>query len=65
MCGGLTLIPHEILHAICYKKDVYMYNDFAHGLMFVVGTEDMSKSRFIFMWNTFLLVRVKAQYLSK
>ena len=42
-----------------------MYNDFAHGLMFVVGTEDMSKSRFIFMWNTFLLVRVKAQYLSK
>ena len=26
-----------------------MYNDLAHGLMFVVGTEDMSKGRFIFM----------------
>ena len=45
----LTLFPHELLHAICFKKDVYMYSDLAHGLMFVVGTEDMSKSRFIFM----------------
>lgn len=42
-------MPHELLHAICYKKDVYMYNNLAHGLMFVVGTEDMSKGRFIFM----------------
>ena len=49
ICGGLSLLPHELLHAICYKKDVYMYNDLAHGLMFVVGTEDMSKGRFIFM----------------
>ena len=24
-----------------------MYNDLSHGLMFVVGTEDMSKGRFI------------------
>ena len=31
------------------RKDVYMYNDLAHMLMFVVGTEDMSKGRFIFM----------------
>ena len=49
ICGGLSLLPHELLHAICYKKDVYMYNDLAHGVMFVVGTEDMSKGRFIFM----------------
>lgn len=49
ICGGLSLLPHEMLHAICYKDDVYMYNDLAHGLMFVVGTEDMSKSRFVFM----------------
>ena len=47
--GGLSLLPHELLHAICYRKDVYLYHDFAHGLMFVVGTEDMSKSRFILM----------------
>ncbi len=47
--GGLSLLPHELLHAICYKKDVYLYHDFAQGLMFVVGTEDMSKSHFIFM----------------
>ena len=47
--GGLSLLPHELLHAICYKKDVYLYHDFAQGLMFVVGTEDMSKSHFVFM----------------
>ena len=47
--GGLSLLPHELLHAICYKKDVYLYHDFAHGLMFVVGTEDMSKIHFILM----------------
>jgi len=47
--GGLSLLPHELLHALCYKKDVYLYHDFAHGLMFVVGTEDMSKAHFIFM----------------
>ena len=47
--GGLSLLPHELLHAVCYKKDVYLYHDFAHGLMFVVGTEDMSKAHFIFM----------------
>ena len=34
ICGGLSLLPHELLHAICYKKDVYMYNDLAHGLIF-------------------------------
>lgn len=49
LCACLTLFPHELLHAVCFKKDVYMYNDLAHGLMFVIGTEDMSKGRFIFM----------------
>ena len=47
--GGFSLFPHELLHAICYKKDVYLYQDLEHGLMFVVGTEDMSKWHFIFM----------------
>ena len=43
----LTLLPHEFLHAICFKKDVYMY--MADGGVFVCGTENMSKFRFIFM----------------
>lgn len=43
----LTLYPHEFLHAICFKKDVYMY--IANGGAFVCGTETMSKLRFIFM----------------
>lgn len=49
ICCVFSIIPHELLHAICFKKDVYMYQDLIHGLVFVVGTEDMSKRRFIFM----------------
>jgi len=43
------LIPHEILHAICFREDVYMYYNPKSLLLFVYGTESMSKFRFIFM----------------
>lgn len=43
------LFPHEILHALCFKKDVYMYTNWSKMMLFVVGTEDMSRSRFVFM----------------
>ena len=49
ICGVLSLFPHELLHAICYKEDVYLYNNLRQGLFFVIGTEAMSKSRFVFM----------------
>lgn len=49
LCSLLTLFPHELLHAVCFKDDVYMYTAFSKGLLFVVGNEDMSKARFIFM----------------
>ncbi len=45
----ITLIPHEFLHAVCFKSDVYMYTNLSKGMLFVYGTEDMSKARFIFM----------------
>lgn len=45
----LILFPHEILHAICFKNDVYMYTNLSQGMMFVVGPETMTKSRFVFM----------------
>ncbi|BCN30807.1 DUF3267 domain-containing protein [Anaeromicropila herbilytica] len=45
----LSLFPHELLHAICFKEDVYLYTNFKQGMLFVVGTETMSKGRFIFM----------------
>ena len=45
----LTAFPHELLHAICFKEDVYLFTNFKQGMLFVVGPEDMSKSRFIFM----------------
>ena len=44
-----TLIPHEVLHALWFKGDVYYYHNLKQGMLFVVGTEDMSKARFIAM----------------
>lgn len=53
MLGGvaclLILFPHEWLHAVCFKKDVYLYTNWSHGMLFVVGPETMSKRRFVFM----------------
>ncbi len=40
---------HEVLHALCFKEEVEFYTYLRKGLMFVVGTESMSKARFIFM----------------
>ena len=34
----LTIVPHEFLHALCFKKDVYYYTNFKQGMAFVVGT---------------------------
>ncbi|MDE6518919.1 MAG: DUF3267 domain-containing protein [Ruminococcus sp.] len=45
----VSLVPHEFLHALCFKEDVYMYTNLKQGMLFVVGTEDMSKARFIMM----------------
>lgn len=45
----LVLFPHEILHAVCFKQDVYLYTNWKQGMLFVVGPETMSKGRFIFM----------------
>ncbi len=45
----LALFPHELLHAICFKEDVYLYTNLKQGMLFVVGPEDMSQARFVFM----------------
>lgn len=44
-----ALLPHELLHAACFREDVYLYTNLRQGMLFVVGPEDMSKPRFIFM----------------
>lgn len=44
-----TLLPHELLHALCFREDVYLYTNLRQGMLFVIGPEDMSKSRFILM----------------
>lgn len=45
----LTMVPHELLHGICYKKDVYLYTNLKQLMLFVVGEDHMSKWKFIFM----------------
>ena len=45
----LSFVPHEFLHALCFQEDVYMYQNLKQGMLFVIGPEDMSKGRFIFM----------------
>ncbi len=45
----LVVVPHEFLHALCFKETVYMYSYLQAGAMFVLGLEDMTKKRFVFM----------------
>lgn len=47
--GFICLVPHEFLHAIFFKKDVYMYTNLKQGMLFVIGNENMSKTRFCLM----------------
>lgn len=49
LCSLLILFPHEILHAVCFKEEVYLYTYWKRGMLFVLGLETMSKGRFIFM----------------
>lgn len=41
----LTLFPHELLHAICFREDVYLYTNLAQGMLFVIGPETMTRRR--------------------
>lgn len=45
----LTLFPHELLHAVCFRGEVELWTNFKMGMLFVVGTEDLSKTRFVVM----------------
>lgn len=45
----LCAFPHELLHAICFKEEVYLYTNLKQGMLFVIGPETMSKGRFVFM----------------
>lgn len=49
LASMVTLFPHELLHAVCFKDEVHLYTNWSQGMLFVVGPEDMSKARFVFM----------------
>ena len=45
----LTLLPHELLHGLCFKEEVELYTNLKQGMLFVTGGEHFSKTRFIIM----------------
>lgn len=45
----LTIVPHELLHAVCFRDEVYLYTNLKQGMLFVVGPETMSRARFVLM----------------
>jgi len=45
----VIIFPHEFLHAICFKETVYLYTNYRQGMVFVIGTETMSKARYVFL----------------
>ena len=45
----LCLLPHELIHAVCFRGEVELWTNFKMGMLFVVGTEDMTKARFVVM----------------
>ena len=67
----LTLFPHELLHALCFRGEVELWTNLKMGMLFVVGTEDMSKGRFVWMsllpnlvfgWIPYLLFLLHPQW---
>lgn len=45
----LLLVPHEFLHAIWMKGEVFMYTSLKNMVLFVTSTEDLTKGRFVWM----------------
>ena len=43
----LLLVPHEFLHAIWMKGDVFMYTSLKNMVLFVISTEDLTKGQFV------------------
>ena len=49
MLSMLVLLPHELLHAVCFRGEVELWTNLKMGMLFVTGTEDFSKARFVFL----------------
>lgn len=71
-CALLMMFPHELLHAICFRGEVELWTNLKMGMLFVVGTEDMTKARFVFLsllpnlvfgWLPFLLFLLQPHWL--
>lgn len=45
----LMLLLHELLHAIFFKKEVYLYYNLRQCMLLVIGTETMSKVKSVMM----------------
>lgn len=45
----VAAVPHELLHAVCFREESGVYLFPKGAAMFVLGLEDRSRGRFIFM----------------
>jgi len=45
----LSLFPHELLHACCFREEVALYTNLKQGMLFVCGSELFSRGRFVWM----------------
>ena len=45
----LLMVPHELLHSLCYKGKVYMYSNLKQMMLFVVGDDHFDNWKFLFM----------------
>lgn len=47
----LTIVPHELLHAVCFPKEakVFVYYSIKNLMVFITSVCPVSKSRFIFL----------------
>lgn len=45
----LLSIPHEIVHGLFFKGEVFLYNYLKKGMFFVISKDEVSKGRFIIL----------------
>ena len=45
----VVMVPHELLHGICYKKRVFLYTNIKKMMLFIIGEDHLTKWKFILM----------------
>ena len=49
LVGALLLFPRDLLRLPCFKGDAYYYTNFHQSMPFLMGPEEMGKTRYLLM----------------